>query len=322
MGLTSWFVVAVSLMPQSSDVPPSHSPPGLVVRISKAWIAERFEQILPAEFDVSTNLAQGRITGHATNQGQAQVRLDSSGSQPALILTYQGTARARLTGQTGSLAMHGHSTTQFVAQQRIAFDGSQFLAGHTTLTARTSLTIDDVSSSRRGVVGNLVERVGSRTLARNKSQTDAEVGSYAQSCLKNAFNAAADQLLLSLNETTCIECCLKPLYPGFSTWSVHLTESDEHLLLCFAPGDAPTPDLPVATEQTPAVEIWLQVPDYQSRMIAVLASSNRACSWLGWLAGERYAMLAHLSKTAEVTYQGRWTRIASGRPAARSEMQR
>jgi len=257
--LTSHLRTLFSLVegtPQDDGDVASHP---LIIRIhERALLSESGDKVhttLPVNCVVLGTPATG------TSWTSGALRFDTSAAQDTadFLVTLRGQSFSRTVGRNGPARIHSHSDTTFVVTRHVTFSPLHgFRSGRTQIDARTKLTLDEVRSTKPGLRGALVRRIGSRRAAASQQAAEREVAEQVRTQLLNAFDQQLDQRVAELNRQLQAASYAKILFENPDRLSIRVCSAEDCVQIAIGSGDVP--DSSALFPSTPAaspIEVWL-----------------------------------------------------------------
>jgi hypothetical protein len=202
IALSATLVLAPLVAPAQAESPRQTSlPPRLiVVQLSRELFTPLAEKQVDTTTSVRDVILGTPIRGLARTTGQPQLDLFDDPESAAFIITLRGGNVSRTVGRNGPAIIYSRATTRFAAAKRIAFQpGQGFVAGPARVNAVTQTATEGIGSTRRGLIGRIVERRAAREVAELRPQVNAIARQRAEVRIRTAFDAAVEQRLARVN---------------------------------------------------------------------------------------------------------------------------
>ena len=174
-------------------------PSFFLVRLPRSSIEQTPQRIVQRD-SVDCVIVGTRAKGTSLTNGTMRVVLDEQASEPTLHIQFAGTSTSKTVGTHGPAIMHMHSTTYFTASRTVVLTLDKGLVTQPTqVRLNTTLTVDDVQSSKPGLRGRLVKRIATRKSQQLHQQATREATSLAERNLRHGFEQGVNQQLVALD---------------------------------------------------------------------------------------------------------------------------
>ena len=306
-----------------------------MLRLSSAMLNSLIDKQIDVQAKVRDVVLGTPVSGVARVTGQPRVELDPSVDQARFAVAVSGTVNSRTVGRNGPVTIHGRSVTRFTATRPIVFEpGQGFYALPQEITAHTQVFTDRITTSRRGLIGRIIQRRAREQVAAQQAQLTAIARQRATTRISAAFERHMEERLARLNRAVEFRSLVTNLRNQKTGTPQVLCCTTEHYVEIADTfnNDRSTITLPVwsaASEASAPIEIWFHnavVPEgVATALKSVLASpdQNAILNGLALLPGQlgkdAAAGLMALVSDNKIGIQsvGEWTVVeVNSRPAA------
>lgn len=173
----------------------------LVIRIDRTAL----DPLTAGEIDhrgrVDKVVVGTHAVGESRTQGAISVLLIPDRDEASFELRFQGRTHTRTVGSNGPALIYSHTDTGFVCTRPISFDPARgFVAGASTIVAKTKLVYDGFGSSRRGLGNRLISRVAEQRSGESHEQARQIAARDNEHELLSAFDKRANTQLAAMNQ--------------------------------------------------------------------------------------------------------------------------
>lgn len=235
---------------------PSHP---ILIRVHEkafaAAVGERIDNIQR----VSSVILGTPISGTCRTCGKIQVNSRSGEDYAAFVVTFRGTANSPTIGVNGPARIYCHTVTNFTVSRQVTFSPQTgFQSEPTVVRAETRMTIDDIQSTRDGVLGRLVRRVAWRRAGDSHAQAERIAGGNMNRGLVRAFEEQLDQRVADLNERLQVARYVNSILGGPKKLDIKVNSSEDCVQLAVGRQGAMGEEImfPADCPASP-IEIWV-----------------------------------------------------------------
>ncbi|WP_254507504.1 SHD1 domain-containing protein [Anatilimnocola floriformis] len=184
----------------AADPKPDHR---IVLRVSSAMLNSSMDgkDLVNRESDVQEQMLGTTVIGKAKVTGTPVVKLIESGDSAKFQIILEGTAVSHTTGYNGPAIVTSRSTTKFTATKLVVFEPTRGFYGQPAkVNATTQTTIENIDSTRGGIIGRIVRRRAAAIEAGQHGQFEQIAAQRAERRIQLAFEKTAAHRLAKLNE--------------------------------------------------------------------------------------------------------------------------
>jgi hypothetical protein len=187
--------------PATTERPASFTQP-VVIRLTESWFTSRIDRPIDEQSPVDEVILGHRVRGTARTVGQPQVQLCEDPDDASLRVVMTGTTVSRTVGHSGPVTVRSRSETTFTATKQIVFTpGKGFAALPAVIQASTRVATEDVQTSRRRLIGRIVQRRAWREINANRPQVTEIARRRATVRIGEALDRQVDEMLVQLNRS-------------------------------------------------------------------------------------------------------------------------
>lgn len=297
---------------------PSHP---LVIRIHEKAFANSAGNRIDTTRPVSTIILGTPVSGRSRTQGAVQVDTSSARQSADFLVSFSGRSFSRTVGVNGPARIHSHTVTDFVVSRKVTFSPLRgFESKQTVLQTRTCMTLDNVCSTRGGLRGALVRRVGWRRASESRQAAERIADGNVRRELRQSFDRQLDERVADLNRRFRVALYARAVLGGSEELDIKVSSTDDCVQFAIGRvGNGAPPTLPVRQTSAP-VEVWVHdsplehgETDRIKKAWTLLAAGAKTVTAL-----ETLSLVAGNAKTPnglEINTEGGWT-ILSFDPAA------
>ncbi len=287
----------------------------ILFRLSTELIEDLTRHEVEMTVPVSRTVEGMPLTGTASGKGITSVNVVESDDQAEFSISMTGNATGRLRSDAGPAIVRLTTRAQFVTTKRIQFDGNAFFMSPAETDAKNCTTIDRLCAKRRGVIGGLVEQVGSRIAKKSLPDINQRAQDITTEMLSDTFDEAGEDLLSRLNDTADFDEMLDKYFPETKGWTYKTAARKDAIIAGLGPEDATFPSI-VLNDEYPTqahAEIWLKLTPGQAAMLQLLGDMDIVYDLLREAMPDQDAET--LAEDVKLTRQGDWSIILVGLPA-------
>ena len=238
----------------------------VVLRVSSSmlntWIDGKED--VNREVPVQEVILGTSVFGTSRVTGKPVVKLVESPDRAKFQIVLKGIATSRTTGYNGPAIVTSRAVTQFTATKLVVFEpGKGFSGQPAQVTARTTTTVENIDSSRGGIIGRIVRRRAAAIEAGQHAQVEQIASQRAARRIQLAFDKTTAARLAKLNEMADVNALAKvtghALQSGEGKYACCTTPHYFQIATSF--GDSgPLLSLPKYDPANPAnapVEVWV-----------------------------------------------------------------
>lgn len=130
------------------------------------------------------------VQGRADLSGNIHVRFVPAKDHAVIEILFDGQIQANTVGNGGPVQVHAVSTTSFDAASRIVLDREGFEVQPAVARAKTTTTINGVTSGMPGLRGRVAQRVGTQQTHERLAQAEAESARKTELRISKEFGQA------------------------------------------------------------------------------------------------------------------------------------
>lgn len=249
--------VATAAEPQQPD----HR---IVLRVSSAMLNSVMDgrDDVNRETDVREEILGTTIIGKAHTTGTPVVKLVESQDRAKFQIILNGTAVSRTTGYNGPAIVTSRSVTNFIATKVVVFEpGKGFWGQPVKVTARTQTTIQNIDSTRGGIIGRIIRRRAASIEASQHSQVEQIAARRAERRIQLAFEKTSAVRLAKLNEMADVPALAGATGHSASETKYVCCTTPHYFQIATSFGDSGEPmELPKYDPANPAnapIELWV-----------------------------------------------------------------
>ena len=176
------------------------SQPNLFVVVGGDFLAAGLNRAVDETGPLRDVILGTNIVGTGHTQGDVTFRLIPDTDVARLEATLEGVNRSRNTGYNGPAIVHSIGTTRLLATKYLTIDADGVHGQKANVGADTSTEITGIGSSKRGVMGCVVERVATKRVAQQKGTAERIASEHAEQRLGRRFEEQIGQELARSNE--------------------------------------------------------------------------------------------------------------------------
>lgn len=231
----------------------------IVIRLTQAWFSSRINRPIDEQSAVDEIILGTRVRGAARTVGTPDIQLCEDPDDISLQVVMTGSTVSRTAGCSGPVTVRSRSQTAFTATKQIVFTpGKGFIALPAAIAARTRVATEDVQTSRRGLIGRIVERRARRQIDANRPRVTEIARQRATVRIAQAFDAQVDDMVAQLNRSADLRETIAMLRgPGKEPrYSCRSTDKFVEIAIGSA-GAGPAPLPPALVNYDVPVQVWL-----------------------------------------------------------------
>ena len=247
---------AESAVPRDRPAVPSRP---VVIRLTQAWFTSRINRPIDEHSAVDEVILGTRVRGAARTVGTPHIQLCEDPDDVSLQVVMTGSTVSRTVGSSGPVTARSRSETTFTATKQIVFTpGKGFAALPAAIAARTRVTTEDVQTSRRGVIGRIVERRAWRQIDANRPQVTEIARQRATVRIAEAFDAQVDDMVAQLNRSADLRETIAMIRGPGKEPRYSCRSTDKFVEIAIGPaGGGPAPLPPALVDYDAPVQVWL-----------------------------------------------------------------
>ena len=253
------------------------------IRVSRVVIepiaAEKVDKIT----EVNDEVLGAEVHGTCHTTGKVHIELTPNPTEAAFELSLIGESVSDTIGTHGSVQIASHAVTKYKAVKFIIFDGKHFTATPAKVTADTDLTIEDVTSTKPGLRGRIVERVANHEVKKAYQESRHIAAERVIHLVSQGFDTSVQEHLDKLNHDLQLEQLLDDHVSGNEQLPMRLKTTEDYLHVSFLAKSGNPEQLPEFTiGSNLAVQVGLNLigfiknPATTIKTIRLLYKSHRA----------------------------------------------
>jgi hypothetical protein len=240
----------------------------VVLRISRECLHELTGKEFQREEAIAKNISGADVRGQARIDCKFDVKLRPSETESSFDLVANGTFATQMTATRRIVQVNLHGIAPFDAQRRIVFDGKAFTGREIEMQATHQSSIDQIRSSRGGLIGAIARGAARKSANRNLPEGDQQISEEIRVQLTKALEEESDKRMASMN--TKVKMILKEAEHLLREEKVLAAEgtqryfatTEHHMCMSFGPLDHCIPKLPVLDPAKAAsIELWIAKGD-------------------------------------------------------------
>jgi len=249
---------------QAQQAEPSHP---LIIRIHEKALASQAGDEVNSTRPVRCVVLGTPASGTSWTSGKARVDTSAANESADFLVTYRGRSFSRTVGVNGPARIHSHSVTDFVLSRRVTFSPlTGFQSKRTTVQSQTRLTLDEVRSTKPGLRGALVRRIGWRRASASQREAEQVVAGQVRRQLLDAFDQQLDQRVAELNRQVEFVRYAQLLFGRSEELDIRVCSTDNCVQLAIGVSGQAGASLqfPSALASSP-IEVWLHQASLRER---------------------------------------------------------
>lgn len=250
---------AVEVLEVTRRVDPELPAFPLIIRVHEKALVDQAGDKVDTTRPVSCVVLGTPASGTSRTIGAVGVDTSASEQTADFLVTFRGQSFSRTVGVNGPARIYSHSLTNFVVTRHVTLSPMHgFQSPRTSISSQTSLTLDDVRSTKPGLRGRLVRRIGWRRAQESNRAAEQIVAQRVRGEVLAAFDQQLDQRVAELNRQWQTARYVKALFGDSDKLSIRVSSEDNCVQIAVGQADSKEklPVLPVATESSP-VEVWM-----------------------------------------------------------------
>jgi hypothetical protein len=234
----------------------------VVIRLSKQLFDDLTRDEINTTMPVDRVVMGTRSVGTSEAKARVDIRLEPVQGQARFSLDVSGRITAATVALSRPVRVHCSSSSDFCGSATIEFDGLKFHVPDGQVTAEADVTVDQIATRRRGLLGRLIHRIAQREVEKRRPRAVALLERDTEAGVTEEFDLALDALEKKLQDVTPVEKTLHLVFPETRTWTYQLSTTSDYLQAGFGPTDSVIPPLPSRGDQPmrSAIELWVRAP--------------------------------------------------------------
>jgi len=250
-------VLVLSGSVQAQEVPDS-APNRFVMRISREFLRRHLSPTLEETRPVNRCLFGARVIGETTTNGATSITMDLSEKDAKFVLRFTGASVSKTLATKSIVEVCTTSTTQFVAERIVSFDGIRFTEEPATIQATTSSTTDAIMTPR-GLIGRIARKRAGPEIEANRPEADRITLEDTKKIVMDRFDAESSRFTKEMNGIIPYEKTVALLLPKTQGWIIHLGSTKDFLMVSPGPVDNYIPQMPKSYGRMKgAIEVWVR----------------------------------------------------------------
>jgi len=236
---------------------PSHP---IVIRVHETAFGSAAGEDIDSLGPVRMVILGTPVTGASRTLGKVHVDASANDACAAFLVSFAGKCYSNTVGRNGPAQVYNHSETDFVVTRRVTFSPlAGFDSEKTAIRSTTKVTLDDVRSTRRGLVGRVVRRVAWRRARENHAAAEAIAARNTRQELFEGFDRLLDVRVAELNKQANLARYLNGILGEETKFNVVVNSTDDCVQFAVgrvgAQGTSET--IPVDSQPPAPLEIWV-----------------------------------------------------------------
>ena len=195
--------------PASAEIPADI----VYVHVSSRTLRRLVRRPLARQSVVQESIVGTPVSGRAQTTGMLDLRLTPSAGNAVIDLLMHGQVHSQTTGHGGPVRVHSSGVTNFAATKRLVFEDQGYWVFPARTSARTSTSIQGVSTHLPRLRGRIARRIGSRRAIQMLPAADAEASQKAAARIARQFDRDVDQQLVGAHGKIYSSLAALPLEP-------------------------------------------------------------------------------------------------------------
>lgn len=245
----------------AEPVKPDHR---IVLRVSSAMLNSLMDgrEDVNRESVVQETILGTSVYGKARVTGTPVVKLVESPEHARFQIILNGTAVARTTGYNGPAIVSSRSVTSFTATKMVVFEpGKGFSGQPAKVTARTQTTIENIDSTRGGLIGRIIRRRAASIEAGQHALVEQLAAQRAEVRIQRAFDKTSAARLAKLNEMADVRSLAGATSHNAAEMKYACCTTPHYFQIATSFGDSGEPqEMPKYDPANPAnapIEVWV-----------------------------------------------------------------
>ncbi len=175
--------------------------PNFFAQISEDLLKAGVQEDVQRREPVHDVILGTRISGTGTTRGDLSLDLVPHDAAAHVDLVLKGSTRTSTVGRNGPAVIYSSGTTNFDARKRLVVDDEGVSSRPARTAATTRSHTQGVGSTRRGVIGRIVERQASKRVAQNRGRADRIAADHAETRISRRMDRESQDRLQDANES-------------------------------------------------------------------------------------------------------------------------
>jgi hypothetical protein len=279
---------------------PESAPSAVIyVRISRDYLAPRFERDVDRKKPLTDEVLGTQIRGTSHTRGKTRLNLLPSTDSVRAEIEFIGTCNSLSRGTNGPAVLRLEADSTFRATKLLVLDDSGFTTLPAKAEADTQQRATDIGTRRNGPFSSIVERVARRRIQETQAEADRIASEHTAERVAKDLDTRLDAAVGTFTERLLAAAGVKPneiaglaTTPDGQPLKIRLRSTDHHVELALAADECAWEEL---EDGLPAIDgnphVALRV--HRSFVTHVAANSHKSPAISRLLAT---GMQAHLAK--------------------------
>jgi hypothetical protein len=240
----------------------------VVLRMTREFLNELTGKQYQSEDEIKTRISGADVAAQGTIECTFDVKLHPSQTECAFDLVVKGTFITQITATRRPVLANLHGAAPFHGTRRIVFDGAGFTGQEIDLQATHHSDLDQVSSSRRGLIGAITRSAARKSINRSLPASDRQISEQVRTHLTKTLKDESDQRMTALNQTVKMivkeaeELLREEKLVAANSLHRYFAATEHHLCMSIGPARHRIPALPaLEPAKRAAIELWIAKGD-------------------------------------------------------------
>jgi len=242
----------------AADEPEDAAPNRFVLRISREFLRRHLSPSIEETKPVNRMLFGAHVTGRTVTTGTTNIVMDLSEKDAKFVIRFTGSSVSTTAASKRPVVVHSTSTTNFVAERVVNFDGIRFSEEPATIESSTR-SVTNCIAVPCGLIGRIVRNRAIPQIEANRAEGNAIANADTKKIVMDRFDVESARFTTEMNGIVPIQKTVALLIPKVQGWVNHLGSTKEFLYVSPGPVDNTIPILPKEYGRMKApIELWIR----------------------------------------------------------------
>lgn len=261
--------------------------PLIVWQVSEEALNRRSHEAIEHESQVNGVILATHVVGTAKTTGKPRVCLVDCDTGPTVKVMFSGETVSRTTGYHFPVVIYSRSRTDFTVEKLVSLDQLNDVAAHPTkFQATTDVVTENITTSRRRLLGKVVLRKAWQAVAASEPQAKAIAQRDAQRQIVAEFEKALKVRIEKMKKEMSLRDLVTAVLPADTAPVYRVVTKGGYLSVAVFAHDPESKivdlNLPTLTIKEQSVQLWLHKSLAGDKLSTTENKISAARNWLAF----------------------------------------